>query len=139
METDINNYRSGFEARIGKQLDEAGVEYLFEEVVIEYNQFQHNCFCSECHSDLVFKERDYLTDFYLKKKKMYLETKGKFTSQDRTKMLAIINGHPELDIRMVFMRDNWITKKKKAKYSDWCNRHNIKYAIGKVPEEWINK
>jgi hypothetical protein len=55
-------------------------------------------------------------------------------------MAAVIEQNPDLDIRMLFMRNNPITKTSKTKYSDWCDKRGIKYHIsanGSVPEEWI--
>lgn len=55
-------------------------------------------------------------------------------------MGLVINQHPDKDIRMLFMRDNYIYKGSKTKYSDWCKAHGIKYHVsahGTVPEEWF--
>ena len=53
-------------------------------------------------------------------------------------MLATKEANPNLDIRMLFMRDQWCTKKKRKRYSDWCNDHGIKFAFGtSVPLNWI--
>ena len=92
--------------------------------------------CQECGSEDIVQYANYLTDFRLPNG-IYLEVKGFFKSSDRTKMESVIFEHPELDIRMVFQRDNWVTKLKKQKYSDWCKKRSIKYCVGAVPTEWM--
>lgn len=85
-------------------------------------------------------DRKYWPDFIVAAKKgvWYIETKGRWTGAERTKLLSVINRNPGVDIRMVFMADNWISPKTKAnRYSDWCRAHNIKFAIGKVPDAWL--
>lgn len=70
---------------------------------------------------------------------LIIETKGLFTAANRTTMKLVAEYHPDLDIRMVFMRDNKIHKKSDMRYSDWCKRHGIPYAIGDIPEEWLKE
>lgn len=56
-------------------------------------------------------------------------------------MALVFEQHPDRDIRMLFMRDNYISKQSKTKYSTWCDKRNIKYHVslmGTVPEEWLN-
>lgn len=130
-------FRSKFERRLAEQLDEAKIKYEYETTIIEYDLPVHHGFCCDCGSSMVTTQRDYLTDFYLPELALYIEAKGRFTSSDRTKMKTVKEQHPDLDIRMVFMRDNKLNKRSKTKYSDWCEKHGIKYAIGHIPEDWI--
>ena len=74
------------------------------------------------------KVHHYLPDFFLPND-IIIEYKGYFKASDRTKHLAIKREHPDLDIRFVFERDNYINKKSKTKYSDWCNKHGFKYLV----------
>jgi len=67
----------------------------------------------------------------------FIEVKGYLRPEDRTKMLAAIEANPGLDLRLLFSKDNVLRKGSKTKYSDWCNKHGIKYAIGTVPKEWF--
>lgn len=71
-------------------------------------------------------------------KKIYVEIKGYLRPEDRTKMIAVKQFDPSLDIRFVFAQDNKLNKKSKMKYSDWCNKHNFRYAIGAIPKDWYN-
>jgi hypothetical protein len=82
------------------------------------------------------KSKRYTPDFVLEGG-IIIEAKGRFTAYDRAKHLLLKAQHPELDIRLVFQYDNKLSSKSKTRYSDWCNKHDIKYAIREVPEEWL--
>lgn len=71
-------------------------------------------------------------------RKLYIECKGWFRPEDRTKMAAVKQANPELDIRFVFPRDNKLNKNTETLYSAWCTKHGFPYAIGTaVPKEWL--
>jgi len=61
--------------------------------------------------------------------KIYLEAKGRFDYEERRKILGVLAANPEIDLRMVFMRDQKIAKNSKTYYSTWCEQHGIKYSI----------
>lgn len=74
----------------------------------------------------------------------YVETKGEFDASDRRKMLNVKRCNPLEDIRLVFMRDNFLYKGSKLKYSDWAEQNGFKYHIvGStnkfVPTEWLKE
>ena len=106
-------------------------------------QFQYQwTLYSAGHAELdvksIFVHKSYTPDFIMGS--MIVEAKGRFTSVDRTKMAQVVKENPNLDIRMLFMRDQWCTKTKKQKYSDWCDTHNIKFAFGiSLPKEWLKE
>ena len=52
------------------------------------------------------KVHTYTPDFYLPKQKIFIETKGLFTSADRQKMRLVKEQHPDLDIRFIFNNSN---------------------------------
>lgn len=82
----------------------------------------------------------YNPDFIVKRKNnkdLIIEAKGYFRPEDRKKMLAVIKDNPSLDIRMLFPYDNKLNSKSKTRYSDWCKKNNVKYAIGKIPHCWL--
>lgn len=86
--------------------------------------------------------RNYIPDFIITKRnneKIYIEAKGYLRPDDRTKLMAIKSQHPDKDIRLLFERNNKISKKSKAMYSDWATRHGWTYAIGEVPKEWFEE
>lgn len=117
-------YRSKFEKGIADQITKAKIPYEYEGTRLPYSILHW-----------------YTTDFelYGKDKKFFIETKGRFTSKDRTKMLAVKAAFPNDDFRMVFMRDNYLYKGSKTKYSDWCKKNGFKYAVGHVPKSWIKE
>lgn len=117
--------RSGFEVRGAKFLDSKNVKYEYEALKITY------VVPESTHT--------YTPDFILPNS-IITEYKGRFTPQDRKKMALVVEQHPELDIRMVFMVDNTLTKKGKTTYSGWCKKHNIKCHVardGSLPDDWL--
>lgn len=85
---------------------------------------------------------DYRPDFILSfedGRKMYIECKGYFSYKDRVKMQSVKEAHPELDIRLVFMRNSpsCLGKGSKQKPSDWCEKYGFKYSIGVIPQDWM--
>ena len=69
-----------------------------------------------------------------------VEAKGRLTFFDRAKMLLVIKANPDKDIRLLFMRDNKLTKKSKQRYTDWARANGIKCHVsdlGSIPEAWI--
>lgn len=84
--------------------------------------------------------RDYTPDLTLTFKDgtiRYIECKGYFDTEDRSKHLLIKQQHPDMDIRFIFMANNKIHKLSTTRYSDWCDKHGFKYAFRQVPEEWL--
>ena len=132
----MNKFRSGFEERLAKDLK----DFEYEGTTLLYNKrTTRKMECLDCGSSHVLQKAKYLTDFKLPNG-IFLEAKGWFKSSDRTKMESVIKCNPDLDIRMVFMKDGWVDNKKKhLKYSQWCDKRNIKYCVGKVPIEWLRE
>ncbi len=84
--------------------------------------------------------RDYIPDFTVYqegKAPLYIEVKGFFRPEDRSKMLAVKRSHPGADIRLVFMADSKLNKRSKTRYSDWAIRHEFPYSIGHIPGSWF--
>lgn len=71
-------------------------------------------------------------------KKIYIETKGRFTTSDRKKMLLVKEQYPELDIRIVFQNPNIkISKTSTTTVAEWCIKYNIKYGNKDSIKKWI--
>ena len=52
-------------------------------------------------------------------------------------MKQVVIDNPDKDIRMLFMRDQFMTKKRKHTYGEWCTKNGIKWAVGHViPDDW---
>ena len=119
----MHNFRSGFEVEIAEILGSQNIPFQYEDVIFEY-----------------YVLRNYTPDFRLTKKDgsdMLIEGKGYFTSADRTKMKLVREHHPDIDLRIWFQQDNWLTKKKKQRYSDWARKNGFKYHVGtKFPKKW---
>lgn len=106
-------YRSNFESLV-----HASLKGKNSKVTYETHKFKYTV------------ERTYTVDFTLHGKKLiFIESKGRFTSADRTKLLTIKKQYPNIDIRLLFQQDNWLTKQKKQRYSDWASKNGFKYSI----------
>lgn len=114
-------YRSGLEKKVAELLGNLSIPFEYESTKVPY--------VLQCN---------YTPDFLLPNG-IYLETKGQFTPEDRRKMLAVKEAHPDLDIRMVFQAPfNKIAKRSKTTYAAWCERHGIQWAAyHSIPSEWL--
>jgi hypothetical protein len=89
--------------------------------------------------------KDYVPDFIVTKKdgsKIYIEAKGlgrAFDYDARSKMVAVKQAHPDLDIRIVFMADRPFSKGGKMRPSDWARKNGYVCSINEIPEEWFNE
>jgi len=135
-------FRSKFEETIASTLRVAGVKFDYETVTVTYQKEVRGSECQACGSTDVYTTAKYTPDFILANG-IFIEAKGKFTPRDRTKILAVLRSNNEINrdnFRILFMYDNWLTKKKLKRYTDWCAQHDIQCAVGtEVPEEWTKK
>jgi len=129
-------FRSNFERVCASELMLMGIEYEYEPFDLEYFSKVRGGECNDCGGHDVEKVRWYCPDFWVPDHQTVIEAKGKFTSENRTKMLDVIKAHPEIDFRMWFMYDNKLTKKSTVRYSDWCKTHGITYHVGKEAPPW---
>lgn len=121
-----NGYRSGLEEKISRQIEDAGLTVHYETDKISY----------------VWPERTstYTPDFSLPKQGgiFYVETKGRWTVDDRQKHLLIRQQHPDIDIRFVFSNQNApLYKGSATRYCDWCEKHGFLYANKRIPDDWL--
>lgn len=65
-------------------------------------------------------------------KKIYIEAKGHFRREAKTKMAAVKRDWPDLDIRFVFYRFDRTNIR-------WAVKHKYPYAIGQIPQEWLDE
>lgn len=118
-------YRSGLEDKIASQLEKLGVGFGYEDLKINYTQPP--------------KARTYTPDFTLDNG-IIIESKGRFTTEDRQKHIWIQKQCPKLDIRFVFSNSRQkLYKGSKTSYADWCEKHGFKYADKLIPQEWIDE
>lgn len=119
-----HGYRSGLEHTVLNSLKERKCKAQYECLKIEWEDLQY---------------RSYTPDFLLPNG-IIIETKGRFTTEDRMKHLAIKQQHPDLDIRFVFTNSkSKIRKGAKTSYADWCEKHGFLYADKDVPDEWLKE
>jgi len=121
----ISDTRSGYERKLWKFLQSNNVDFSYESASIPYK--------------VPVKSRRYTPDFILFNG-IYVEAKGKLDAKAREKMQLVVEQHPDLDIRILLMRDNKISKQSKTRYSDWCRKVGIKYHVsenGEIPFEWM--
>ena len=117
------DFRSGLEYRVAKQLEEQGYTYEYEKTKVPYQR----------------KPSTYLIDFELHNG-IIIEGKGRFVSADRAKHLLIQKQHPELDIRFVFSNSkSKLYKGSKQTYGGWCDKHGFLYADKLIPKEWLDE
>lgn len=84
--------------------------------------------------------KEYIPDFRIEFKDgrvMYIEAKGFLRPEDRAKLLAVKAQHSDIDIRIIFERDNKMSRTSKVRYSDWATKHGFPFSIGTVPRSWF--
>lgn len=119
--------RSGLEKRTATYLDSKNVKYEYETLLVEYVVPEST--------------HKYKPDFILPNG-VIVECKGRFTPADRKKMSLAIEQNPDLDIRLLFMLDNPISKGSKTTYTKWCEKRGIKCTVSKdghVPDTWLKE
>lgn len=136
-----NEYKSLYEAQLAEQLKAAKVKFQYEPYPMPYELPVRGGQCVFCRDSgqphKVVQWHNYIPDWVSEDNAIVVESKGKFTGAMRTKMLAVIENHPSVDIRMLFMRDNTLSKKSETRYSDWCEKNGIEFAIGLFPKAWL--
>lgn len=119
-----HGYRSGLEHTVLKSLNDRKCNAQYECLKVEWEDLKY---------------RTYTPDFLLPNG-ILIETKGRFTPEDRMKHLAIKKQHPELDIRFVFTNSRAkLRKGAKSSYADWCNKNGFTYADKDVPQSWLDE
>lgn len=117
-------FRSGLEETIAAQLKSAGIDPKFETLKLPYR---------------VEKNHTYTPDFPVGKR-IIIETKGRFQTADRMKMLEVKRQHPEYEFRFIFNNSkSKISKVSATTYGKWCEKNGFKYADKVVPQEWIEE
>jgi len=108
---------------IDNSLKEQGVDGEYEQHIIEYVKPE--------------TKHKYHPDFKLPNG-IFVETKGRFLTDDRKKHLLIKAQHPELDIRFLFQNSkSKISKGSKTTYADWCVKYGFKFADKEIPADWL--
>lgn len=120
----LYGFRSGLEEKIAEELRLAGIDPKYESTKLPYE---------------VHKKHTYTVDFPVTDTIM-IETKGRFLTADRMKMLEVQRQYPQIDFRFVFSNSNAkISKVSKTTYGRWCEKNGFKYADKHIPKEWIEE
>lgn len=120
----LYGFRSGLEERVAKQLKDNGIDPKFETIKLPYREE---------------KNHTYTPDFPVGKR-IIIETKGRFLTADRMKMLMVQKQHPEYEFRFIFSNSNArISKVSQTTYGRWCEKNGFKYADKVIPQEWIEE
>lgn len=108
--------RNKFEKKIERQLKRARVSFTYEGERLAYILSRH-----------------YTPDFILSTPlgKVYIEAKGYLRPEHKSKMVAVKRQHPEKDIRILFYSRN-------KQYIKWADKHGFRWAIGVIPQDWLN-
>ena len=112
--------RSHLEEQVADLLDQLKVPYQYESEKLPY-----------------FIEANYIPDF--KVGDIYLEAKGYFPPEQRRKMKAVKESHPDLDIRIIFQSpNNKISKRSKTTYAKWAEKNGFPWcAYYAIPVDWL--
>ena len=130
-------FRSGFERSIRSFLMTNRIPFQYESRKFKLTLPVTNHTCTGCGNQHIVRRVSYTPDFILLAKDIVVESKGKFTARDRKIALAMRREYPLEEYKMVFQRDNWISKTKSQRYSDWCKKHGIDFHIGTdLPKDW---
>lgn len=117
-------FRSGLEEKIDAQLKLAGINPCYESRKLPYR---------------VEETHNYTPDFPVTKS-LIIETKGRFQTADRMKMLKIKTQYPDIEFRFVFTNSKArISKASQTTYARWCEKNGFKYADKLIPTEWIEE
>ena len=110
---------------MARQINGAGHSFRYEEVTIPYLK--------------PARKARYTPDFILSNG-IIVETKGRFLTADRQKMLLVKDQYPDLEVRFVFSNSNTkISKASKTTYGVWCESKGFKYADKLIPPEWFDE
>lgn len=114
-------------------LRHAEVSYDYELESYPWEEVIPNARCPECDLPAV-ATRSYTPDFFLSNG-VIIEAKGRFTPHDRKIALAMRDGG--VVIKLLFQYNNKLSRKSKTRYSDWCTKNDLDFAVRTLPEAWL--
>lgn len=133
--------RSGYELTVLTDLERRGIPYEYEPDSLAIWLPVRGTKCGSCgvlgKSD---KTAVYTVDVRLSNGR-YIELKGKLAVADRTRLKSLIREWGDKfprPLSLMFMRDNFITKTHKTRYSEWARSLGFDVYVGnRIPEEWL--
>lgn len=134
-------FRSKAEKICAEWLDKHGIKWEYEVEKLPFLSRVRSGECGTCHAKEVYQRRLYIPDFYIPSGKFFIEVKGRLTRRDRGKMKDIHTQHPNVDIRMLFSKNNKLERNINKRYVEWCEEIGYTHiAVGYVPpKEWFSE
>jgi hypothetical protein len=142
-------FRSIFERKIADTLRNKGVAYDYErERFAWFSPSNLTLLCPSCGEISGMVKRHYTPDFFIRGTGVVIEAKGRLTAADRKKLVAVRDRYPDLDLRLLFQDDGFLTTaanrvaKSRVRNSEWAEGVGIPHAIcgrdgRNIPEAWI--
>lgn len=125
-----HGYKSGLELSVSMQINQTDYPLNYETETLKYVVPERK---AKYTPDFVFTKRNGET--------MYVETKGRWTTADRTKMKHVLASNPGIDIRIVFQNPGQkITKGSPTTYEAFALKLGIKHVAKRdIPSEWLEE
>lgn len=107
--------KNKFEYKLFNQLKKSKVSFSYESERLPY-----------------ILKRYYLPDFVVATPSgtVYIEAKGYLRPEHRSKLAAVKQQHPDIDLRIVFYSHS-------LKNEKWAEKHGIPWAVSEIPKEWL--
>lgn len=110
-----NGFASKFENEVSKKLNRIRVKWQYEPIKLDY-----------------ILEKSYKPDFVVDphlplEDTIIIEAKGVLHREDRVKMLAVKEQHPDLDIRFIFQAPHRKVPHLKCTHAEWAEQHGFKW------------
>lgn len=129
-------WRSGFEKKIRDDLEKRGIKYQYEPDKFRIFLPAVGHFCPKCSNTKILRTSHYIPDFKFGDS-TYVEAKGKLDARARRAILAFKTQYPQHKLYVLFQRDNWMTKTRKRRYTDWCAENGVGNAVGTSIPDWM--
>lgn len=135
-----SGYRSKAEEEVAKWLMDHEIAFQYESLKLEYYKTVRGGICLKCgEKSAVKQKRSYTPDFVLDNG-ILIEYKGRLTSQDRNKLIAVKESNPDVNLKLLFGSNNKLNKGTTKRYADWAAEHGFDYHIGKQPpKRWLSR
>lgn len=126
--TKTSTYKSPLEDGIAAQLRREGISFRYEGKKIAYKPIKPLWYVPDFHE-------------FEKAPHIILEGKGWFrTSKERTRLLAVRECNPGIEVRFVFQNaKKRISKKSETTYAEWCDKNGFKWCEKVIPKEWFKE
>lgn len=119
-------YRSKFEERIAKKFTDLGIQFNYEGSKLKY----------------IVPEtvKNYIPDWDIGS--IFYESKGRFTSADRRKMVLVKMHNPDKTIRIIFQNaDVKLRKGSPTSYGQWATKNGFEWCDWRkgIPRHWLKE